>query len=399
VKLTESDTIMDLSGKFKNADTKNLYSMLSFFKNMNVEANASGSWSVKGTASAPTVKANVRTGSGRFMDMRVDRFASDISYGSGKLTLSPMRISAYEGSAALNCEVLLSSNSAQTPWSVSGKANGVDLSVLNGILRTSEDIDGKCTLDITAGDNGSGIKWKAVIGDASPRWTTFKTERMSGTISGTTESVNIEKMSVNFLRGEHTIKGTVKLPPKGRPSGETAIDIDISSKNINMYEALRKYLPAVRGIQGLIKADVSISGTAKDPQFSGKGTLAPLRYRGFLLPMVDVDFSGSMTEIRVSRAEAKLSGGKIFGSAKMFKKGEDWNSVVDAKGISVDIRQFGAYLPDKFRAGLGGRVNFNMHGSGKVGAFEGKGTFSSKRMKFMGLNLKNITAPFFITDG
>ncbi len=397
--LTEYDTALDLSGKFKNADIKNLYSMLAFFKSMNVEANASGSWSVKGTAAAPSVKAEVRAGGGRFMDMRVDRFAADITYGGGKLTLSPMRIAAYDGSAALKCEVLLAPKSAQTPWSLSGRVNGVDLSALNGILRTKEDMDGKCTLDITAGNSGNGIKWKAVISDASPRWTTFKTNRVSGTISGTTESVNIERMSVNFLRGENVIKGTVKLAAKGRPSSEAALDINISSKNINMYEALRKYLPSVRGIQGLIKADVAISGTAKDPEFSGKGTLAPLRYRGFLLPMVDVDFSGSMTEIRIAKADAKLSGGKIFGSAKMFKKNGEWNSTLDAKGVAVDIRQFGAYLPDKFRAGLGGRVKFNLHGSGKVGGFEGKGTFSSQRMKFMGVELKNINAPFFISDG
>ena len=394
-----SDTLLAFSGKAANLKTTHLYNLVPFFKTMTVEANVFGSWTLKGTAADPLLEANVRTAGGRFMDMRIDKFASDITYKTGKLTLAPMNISAYDGRAYLKCDVNLPSASADAAWALSGKLQGVDLTALNGLLRKREDMDGKCNIDLTAGDKGSGIAWKAAVTDSDLRWTTFKANDVSGTVSGTTKEIRLEGLKVNFLRGENIVNGTITLAEKGKPANEAALNLSVSSKNINIYEALRKYLPSVRGIQGLIKSEVSVSGTSVNPSFTGKGTLTPLRYRGFLLPVVDVDFNGNMSEIRIARAEAKLSGGKIFGSAKMLKKEGRWHSSMDAKGIAVDIRQFGAYLPEKFRAGLGGLVKFNLRASGSTGDFEGKGTFSSSKMKFMGITLKNVNAPFFISDG
>ena len=396
--LNGSDTLLDFFGKAANLKTTHLYNLVPFFKTMTVEANIFGSWTLKGTAADPMLEANVRTAGGRFMDMRIDRFASDVTYKTGKLALAPMNVSAYDGSASLKCYVNLPPASAAT-WALSGKLYGMDIAALNGLLRKREDMEGKCTVDVTAEDKGSGLAWKAILADSDLRWTTFTAKDISGTVSGTAKEIRLDGLKVNFLRGENIVNGTISLAEKGKPANEAALNLSVSSKNINIYEALRKYLPSVRGIQGLVKGEISVGGTPASPSFTGKGTLTPLRYRGFMLPVVDVDFSGNMSEIRIAKAEAKLSGGRIFGSAKMFKKDGQWNSTLDAKGIAVDIKQFGAYLPDKFRAGLGGRVKFNLQARGKTGTFEGKGTFSSTQMKFMGITLKNVNAPFFISDG
>ena len=237
--------------------------------------------------------------------------------------------------------------------------------------------------------------------EGKPRWKTFRAESASGLAYGSTKEVKLSGLKAGFLKGTHVINGRVALAPQGKPADEAALDLTVESGKINMYEAIRKFLPAVRGVQGLVKGKVSITGTAKEPRFSGTAAIAPLRYRGFLLPMLDLQFNGNLNGINVTKADARLMKGYITGSGKAYLKKEKdkWYTELNVKGGNVNLQQLGVYLPAKFRSGLGGYSDFTIKGGGYVGAFSAKGSFSSKYMKVMGIKLHNLSAPFWISDG
>ncbi|MDO5562102.1 MAG: hypothetical protein Q4F74_00640 [Synergistaceae bacterium] len=389
------DDMLSFAGTYKNLDMKKLYELVPFFKNMNIEAVASGTWKVSGPAKHPSAAAKVVTGAGRFIDMKLDKFSTDVRYADGKIVLDPMRASGYGGNAQLKCVVGLAS---PTTWKVDGNLKGVDASAVNGLLKMKEPLSGKCTLKVSAGNSGGGLAWKADIAEGEPKWKDFRVESLKGAASGTSSEVRLNDMAVTLLRGTHKLSGTIKKP-EGKAFKHAVLDLHLTSDKINVYEALRKHMSAIRGIQGLVKGSCAVSGTVEKPVYNGTATLAQFRYRGFMLPMVDVTFDGNMTKFHISHATAKLRDGSITGRALLDKKADGWYSDLSITGSEVDLKQFGAYLPEGFRERLGGKANFSITGEGRIDKFAGKGKFESRWLRFMGVQLRHLDAPFYVADG
>ena len=156
-----------------------------------------------------------------------------------------------------------------------------------------------------------------------------------------------------------------------------------------MYELLRKHLPVVRGVQGLINSEVLIKGTVGKPLLSGSGTLAPFRYRGFLLPMVDVAFNGSLTDIKVSEAKARLEHGELTANGRIYMENGKWHGAIDTKGKDIDLRQVGACPTSS--GGL--ETPASNLPAGAVDDFSGEGSFSSED-EVPRMRITNVNAPF-----
>lgn len=389
------DRELNFSGTYRNLDAKKLYGLVPFFEKMKIEAVASGTWKAAGTMKHPTAAVKMATGAGRFINMKIDRFTTDISYADSKITLSPMHGVGYGGTALLKCTAGLVSPFA---WKVEGDLRGLDASAINGLLKTNEPLSGKCTLKVSAGNDGGGLAWKADIVEGEPKWKEFRVESLKGTLSGSGPEIKLGDMRVGFLMGSHKISGSINTPA-GKPFGESKLNIRLDSDKINVYEALRKHMSSLRGIQGLVKGSCTITGTVSKPAYNGTATLAPFRYRGFLLPMVDATFDGTMTKFHLSNATAKLREGSITGKALLQKKNDGWYSDLNITGSEVDLKQFGAYLPEGFRERLGGHTSFTVSGNGRLDKFEGKGSVESRWLRFMGVQLKHLRAPFYIADG
>jgi len=396
---------LGFGGTFKNVRADKLYPLIPFLEKMTVEAVASGQWELSGTTKAPKATVQMRASHGRFRALEVDKFSAKMTYSANTLTFSPMYVFAAEGTGVLKCVVNLPKKlpdgrgRTRTTWDLTAKIKDADLSVLNGLLRMDEDIGGACTGDVRVFNDGSGMRWSADIAGGKPRWKTFCADGVHGLITGSGGDIKSDGLFVSFLKGDNVVRGRVALAHRGESAKDARLAISVSSNKINIYELLRKYLPFLRGVQGFIKADIDVTGTLGVPKIKGSGTLSPFRYRGFLLPVVDVDFNGGLQEVSIPRASAKLNGGAVVGSGRLYLKDKEWNAELRVEGRNVALRQFGAYLPGMLRSGLGGKADFDVSGSGKINAFSGSGSFSSDSMRFLGVRFTDVKAPFFVSEG
>lgn len=397
--------ILSFSGDIRNASLKNFHETLKFFKKMGISGDASGSWSLKGVANSPEILLKVRAVNGLFNGLQVDKFYTEMTYLSGKLDFTRMEAQGAGGSADLKCKVFLpiKGQEGRSPsplkWEVGGRIKDVDLSALNILFKADQDLEGPCSGELKIANDGQGIKWNADISTGSIRWREFRAEEAKARIKGDPKEIRIENARMDFLRGKHLVKGSITPPSDGKPFSDAALDLTISSENINTYELLRKHLPVVRGVQGLIRSEIKVLGMLGKPLYKGSGTLAPFRYRGFLLPMLDVKFDGTLTDVNVSEAKARLDKGEFYAKGRVFMENGKWYGILDTNGKGIDLKQIGAYLPTQFRERLGGDVDFKFTGKGEVDNFSGKGYFSSERMRFLGIRIKNVNAPFYVSDG
>lgn len=405
MKTVDDKKTLSLNGDFRNASLKNFHETLKFLKSMGIYGDASGSWSVKGVANSPKVLLKMSAVNGRFNGLQVDKFYTEMTYSSGKLDFTKMQARGAGGSADLKSKVFLpvkaqeGKSSSPLRWEVGGKIKNVDLSALNILFKADQDLEGPFSGELKIANDGQGLKWKADISTGSVRWREVRAEKVEASLNGDPKVIRIENASMKFLRGKHLIKGNITPAPEGKPFSDASLNLTISSENINTYELLRKHLPVVRGVQGLIKSEIKVLGTLGNPLYKGGGTLAPFRYRGFLLPMVDVKFDGSFTDVNISEAKARLDKGEFSAKGRVFMKDGKWYGALDTNGKGIDLKQIGVYLPTQFRERLGGNVNFKFSGKGEVANFGGEGSFSSERMRFLGIRIKNVNAPFYITEG
>lgn len=405
MKKTNGTPELSFSGTIKNASLDKFHDTLEFFKTMGISGDVSGSWALKGKADSPELLLKVRAANGSFRGLRVDKFYTEMTYSSGILDFSRMEARTGPGSADLKCKIILpvaaqdGRPSSPLKWDVDCRIKEVDLSALNDLFDAGQDMDGLCSGKLNIADEGRGLEWNADLRSDGVRWQQFASEEAQASLKGGHWGIKIDKATIEFLRGKHSVRGSITPPGEGKPFSDSTLDLTISSKNINIYELLRKHLPVVRGVQGLIKSDIKVSGTLEKPLYKGSAIFAPFRYRSFLLPMVDVAIDGSLTDVNISEAKARLKSGEFFAKGRFFLKNKEWSTTLDINGTGMDLRQIGVYLPEEFRERLGGNVNFKFTGKGEVDNFNGEGSFSSERMRFLGIRIRNVNAPFYISDG
>ena len=55
--------------------------------------------------------------------------------------------------------------------------------------------------------------------------------------------------------------------------------------------------------------------------------------------MVDVAFNGSLTDIKVSEAKARLEHGELTANGRIYMENGKWHGAIDTKGKDIDLRQ------------------------------------------------------------
>ena len=400
-----SDIPMAFEGSARNLSIERLYPMLSVLKTLDIEGVAQGRWKLSGTAKAPVVSAEFRTGPGRFRDLRIAAFSSKLSFAGKRLALEPMDIRAAGGRARLSCVVSLPAKRADgttgpTLWKVTGRAVDVKAEVLDGLLKTDQELSGRVTGDVYAGsakDSPSGLDWHFRFTSPELQWKNFRAEKLKGDLKGTPKVITVRDTTGTYIKGEVGVNGTITMPPEGRKFTEAELRLAVTGDKLNIYELLRRHLPDMRGVQGLISAEGDITGTPEEPRFTAKARLAPIRVRGFMLPIMDVNLRGNLKDIVINEAHALLRDGVIKGYGRFYDKDGKWDSTFNVTGKNVDMKQFGAYLPDDFRKRFGGNASFSLKGGGPISEIKGSGSFTSPRMRIMGIRLEDINAPFTIS--
>lgn len=395
---------MKLSGTFKNANSAKFYDLVPFFKDMEIKTKLSGTWSTTGSIKNPIISAKVISNGGEFRELKIDKFESNVLFSDNKLVLTPMNIKGYGGSATATTTVNFATldkhgGATSFSWDVNGNLDDVSIKAITDVLKSEDEIEGNVTATFNVKNGENGPVWKAIIKDGNPKWRDFSAKSLKGTVSGTAAVIKFDKLYAKFLSGNALINGNIKLAAEEASTNDAVLDLKITADNLNLYELLRKHIPAVRGVQGLLEGAIYVSGSPSAPVFSGKATLKPLRFRDFYLPIVNLDFTADYSKIHVIKANVLLKDGSIFGSGKIYKSKDDWETILDIKGDHVDLKQLAAYMPDQIRDRLGGLVSFEIHGDGKLGNFAGKGTITSNKMRVMGINFTDVNAPFYISDG
>lgn len=394
-----SDGKADFSGNFKNLDTKRLYQFAPAIKGLGVEGVASGSFGISGATQALTVKCTAQAGACAVRGARISKLSADAEYAGDTVKFNRIEVFAGGGSGVLSGDVALPGKSAQpsaASWKICGTLDKIGLSALNGMLKDSGPVSGDISGTISAASSPNGPVWSADLSGSKLQWREFKADSLSVRAEGGGREILLNDINGIFLKGSTSGKGKIILPKDGEPITAANIELDLHTEKLNVYELLRRHLPSVRSVQGLIEAEASVTGTLGDPRFSGTARLAPFRYRGFLLPIVDVKYEGSLKGVSFDGA-AVLKDGNFTAKGKFYNQDGEWMGDFDIDGKDMHLRQFGAYLPQDFRARLGGTANFNMTASGKLSEISGKGSITSPRLRIMGIRFEDLNAPFYIS--
>ncbi|MDO4987899.1 MAG: hypothetical protein Q4E17_02570 [Synergistes sp.] len=410
---TESDKQLNISGAFSKVNSEKLAEFLSAVNDLNIKAVASGTFKVTGSISAPKVQAKISATNGRFLQLAVDRAEVGIDYAGQSVHLDPINVSACGGRASLVCDVAIPEGDAPAQWKVKGNIFRTGADVIDGILDTKTDLSGKVSGSIEAENENDGVKWKADLRSDSITWDLpddidvptksgrrIKAEDFSASAYGDPREITITDASGKIFKGRLNIKGKITMPQKDAPFTDAGLDITADLQKMNLYEFTRRHVPAVRQIQGLVTANVKITGKAGDPDFNGSGSLAPFRFRSFGLPMLNIKYHGNKNDIVLNEIKAMLKKGSLKAYARISKDGEnsEWSSQLSINGKNIDMYQFAGYLPESFRKSFGGTATFTYNGKGKGERLAGKGEFSSPQMKIMGIKFDALSAPFFVTD-
>lgn len=393
---------LDFKGTFKNADVKRFYAYADILKSLKIAGVASGSWSVTGTPSAPVVKANVATGTAQFRTLKIAKLEAGVAYSGNSLKLSPLTAYVGGGSGTVNCDVTLPSKKADgTPvpasWKMNGQFSKVDFSIINGLLEANEDISGEVSGKVTAGSAEDGLNWSFDFSGKKLAWREFRVDELAGLITGSPKEILIKSSSGVFLKGETSGSGRIEMPAPGQSFADAKLEIRAGIKKLNLYELVRRHLPSVRSVQGLVDGDVVVSGTVGNPRFDATARVAPLRYRGFMLPIIDVKCGGNMKEVEITEAKAVLRDGDFGAHGRFWSEEGEWYGDFDIKGSDIDVRQFSAYMPDNFRERLGGTADFSMEGSGKLADISGSGLITSPYLRLLGVKFEDLSAPFYVS--
>lgn len=398
-----ADKRAELSGTFRNVSANRFYNTLKVLDTLGVDATASGTWRLGGTLSSPAVTANIVTGAGRFRDLKISKFSTRLEWSGASLRMEPMNVWAGGGRGTLVCDVKLPvkrADGTKQPvfWKVSGRIADVDASAINGLLKSNEQLSGSVTGNVSAQNASGGLAWSCSVTGDSVKWKKYMADTLKAELSGTPSEITLKSVNGTFLKGALAVSGTISMPKKGEKFSAARLDLRARGDKLNVYELLRKYMPSVRGIQGLVGSEAVITGTAGDPQFSGTGRLAPFRWRGFMLPMIDLKYRGDLRNIVVSDADAVLRDGSVKGYGRVYVDGDLWYGSFNVKGSKVDMKQFGAYLPENFRKRFGGTADFSVKGQGKLSEISGSGSFNAKEMRVMGVRFDDLKAPFFLSQ-
>lgn len=393
---------LDFKGTFKNADVKRFYAYADILKSLNVAGVASGSWSATGSLSAPVVKANVSTGTAQFRALKIGKLEAGVAYSGNSLKISPLTAHAGGGSGTVNCDVTLPSKNADgteipASWKMNGQFSKVDFSIINGLLDADEDISGEVSGKVTAGSAGNGLNWSFDFSGKKLAWREFSADEFTGVLTGNPKEILIKSSSGIFLKGETSGSGRIEMPAPGQSFADAKLEIHAGIKKLNLYELVRRHLPSVRSVQGLADGEVVVSGTVGSPRFDASARVAPLRYRGFMLPIIDVKCSGSMQEIEITEAKAVLPKGDFGAHGRFWSEEGEWHGDFNIKGSDIDVRQFSAYMPENFRARLGGTADFSMAGSGRLADISGTGSITSPNLRLLGVEFEDISAPFYVS--
>lgn len=393
---------LDFKGTVSDAKTKNFETLLPVVGTMDINASLSGKWSIGGTAPALTATAEFSSANGSFHGLPFDKLSGKMNYVPEKLTFSPLNIKIGDGFANLSVDALFPKNTAGANlpaiWSVGGRLNNIPGSALNGLLGADEPFVGKFSGGVKAGNISGELAWELEAQGKNIGWREFHANEANGKIYGDSSVIILDNFHVTFLRGDNLLNGKITLAEAGRPVTESMLDLTIETSKMNVYELLRKHLPTVRGFQGLIKSSAKIEGTLGEPMISGTGSIVPLRYRSFLLPMVDLEFGGPVQDIKVT-ANAHLMAGTLKANARAWLNDGKWNAEASVNGDNINLRQLGRYLPEDFRDKLAGEADFTLKCGGQIGSFSGNGTFSSRQMRIWGVDVTEINAPFYISEG
>ena len=302
----------------------------------------------------------------------------------------------------MNCDVTLPSKKADgtavpASWKMNGQFSKVDFSIINGLLEANEDISGEVSGKVTAGSAADGLNWSFDFSGKKLAWREFRVDELAGVITGSPKEILIESTSGLFLKGETSGTGRIEMPAPGQSFSDAKLEIRAGIKKLNLYELVRRHLPAARSVQGLVDGDVVVSGTVGNPRFDATARVAPLRYRGFMLPMIDVKCGGTMKEVEITEAKAVLRDGDFGAHGRFWSEEGEWYGDFNIKGTDIDVRQFSAYMPDNFRARLGGTANFSMEGSGKLAEISGTGSITSPYLRLLGVKFEDLSAPFYVS--
>lgn len=388
---------LDLEGTFSGLDAKNLYTVVPALQSLEIGANASGKWHVTGAPKSPNVTANVDVKRGRFRELDIHKLTVSGNYSNYLLDLDKIDLVTAGGTGKFTCNVALPQKGVRTSasWKTSGTFSHIKLSAANGVLKRNDEIGGNVSGKVNVGfDAKSGLDWDVDFDAKNISYAGVRMDGLKGVVTGSPKEILVMNTEGTLYKGAFNIGGRIEMPPAGKSFSDAKIFIEGSIKKLNLYEVLRRHVPGVRSVQGLVAADIKIFGRASNPGFEVKTRLAPIMSRGFLLPAMDINIRGDKSKIVINDAHALLRGGMLKAYLHLFSKNNDWYAKFDVKGKDVDLRQFGAYIPKEYRSMYSGTANLNIKGEGKLSEIEAKGELTSPNVKFMGLSVNDISVPF-----
>ncbi|MDR1482080.1 MAG: hypothetical protein LBI74_05580 [Synergistaceae bacterium] len=395
---------IDFKGSLSGLKLGALSAFIPQITKLSVNGTVSGEWNVSGSTENPIAGVNLRMPSLGILG-RVELDDVKLNAEGGMDSIQIKSLSARYGDTPLGASGSITPPAGDRPmaYDIKGSFRNFNPSYLVKAGIISGDISGDLVGDMRLWSNGGAVpSVRVFFKDSNLRYSNRASiSDLNGAVTLSDGNLKFEKLRTITNSGYIGIDGTVGNVMNGVASPEKmplSIRATISSADIGRVS--RIFLPASKGFQGTISGSGDITGTVASPKFSGSASLLSVRAMGLFLPFVRFDdVSGDLSEIKFPSVRAVVGRGFIRAEGAIVSKSGTLNANVKATGRSVDIRSLTYSLDDSARKNISGSLFFDFEGGGSIDSFMGKGTVRIPNLTAMGLQLSDINAPFWVTDG
>jgi translocation and assembly module TamB len=398
---------LDFHGGFSRLELSSLAKYAPILTKRGVSGKASGSWAIWGEADNPMASFDVVIPEADIRDagMVSNARASGV-YHAGSLDIRSASLNYGDAELLASGSAKLPKDKSRPEYNIKGTFKGIDPSILKKLGVISEDVSGEVSGDARLWQDATGPGVRFFFRDSRLQYKNLFFNDVSGSIGLSDGKITVRKLQSGLNSGNLSIDGfigNVGFLASGvspSPVEEMTLDLSVAVSSLDISRVSRMIRPAARGYQGFINCSADIRGTVGRPELYSNGTLFGVRALGLFFPVIRYEsLSADLDEVRVPIVRALVGRGVISADAAIEKKDGAWGGMVKAYGRSVDIRSLTAPLDEDIKKEISGALDFDFSGKGSLTAFEGSGKARIPRLSVMGVNMTEIEAPFWVTEG
>ncbi|MFA0889763.1 MAG: hypothetical protein ACC613_11845 [Synergistales bacterium] len=351
------------------------------------KGTVSGPVSLAGTWEDPRIRGNLKLAGGEVYGFTVDSAEAALSYASGRLKLDGLTGKSGEGTFSGALDLSLEKGPARASGNFAAK--GIPLGTLATRLGGLEGVKG--TLNVPRMTFTGTLPAIALRGRVESPSIEFRGEVLEKAAADLALSEN-RLLSVSgtglWMTGPVRFQGTVSL------AKAPVMDLSVKASGLSI-EKMSSRFSGLKGMEGkgLVNAELTLSGSPKNPRISGKAASDRLVAKGETIDSASAGFSLAGETVTVSSLTARWHQAAVSGSGTIGRiRSESPVFAFSGTARGLEAGGLASRLPDLEKLQLSGTGSADWKVSGTAKDLSYSVSFSSSRIETPDFRIAGVRA-------